>query len=71
MATLMGMSTATDRRQPAPVQDHDFAAEAGTHSALALARVGQGQVDGAAEALQSVLDLPRLSAFTRSQPHWN
>ena len=49
---------ALDAYTTAPTQDHDFAAEAGTRSALALARVGQGHVDGAAEALRPVLDLP-------------
>lgn len=49
---------ALDAYATAPIQDHDFAAEAGTRSALALARIGQGQVDGAAEALQPVLELP-------------
>ncbi len=49
---------ALDAYATAPTQDHDFAAEAGTRSALALARVGQGHVDGAADALGPVLDLP-------------
>ncbi|MGH3803110.1 MAG: hypothetical protein ACRDTD_23875, partial [Pseudonocardiaceae bacterium] len=49
---------ALDAYATAPAQDHDFAAEAGTRSALALARVCQGHVDGAAEALRPVLDLP-------------
>ncbi len=49
---------ALDAYATAPAQDHDFAVEAGTRSALALARVCQGQVDGAAEALRPVLDLP-------------
>ncbi|MGH3800763.1 MAG: hypothetical protein ACRDTD_11615 [Pseudonocardiaceae bacterium] len=47
-----------DAYTTAPAQDRDFAAEAGTRGALALARVHQGQVDGAAEALAPVLDLP-------------
>lgn len=49
---------ALDAYATAPAQDHDFAAEADTRSALALARVCQGHVDGAAEALRPVLDLP-------------
>jgi len=42
----------------APAQDHAFADVPTTRSVLALARVSQGQVDGAAEALAPVLDLP-------------
>jgi hypothetical protein len=49
---------ALDAYATSPAQDRDFAAEAGTRSALALARVCQGHVDGAAEALRPVLDLP-------------
>jgi hypothetical protein len=49
---------ALDAYATAPAQDHNFAAEAGTRSALALARVGQGHADGAGEALRPVLDLP-------------
>jgi hypothetical protein len=42
----------------APAQDRAFADVPTTRSVLALARVSQGQVDGAAEALAPVLDLP-------------
>ncbi len=42
----------------APAQDFVFAGVPTTRSVLALARVAQGQVDGAAEALAPVLDLP-------------
>jgi hypothetical protein len=41
-----------------PAQDRNFADEPITRSVLALARVAQGQVDGAAEALAPVLALP-------------
>ncbi|MGH4011657.1 MAG: hypothetical protein ACRDTH_26415 [Pseudonocardiaceae bacterium] len=49
---------ALDAYATAPGRDRAFGGEAGTRSALALARVCQGQVDGAAEALRPVLDLP-------------
>lgn len=49
---------ALDTYAAAPARDRAFGGEAGTRSALALARVSQGQVDGAAEALAPVLDLP-------------
>jgi hypothetical protein len=42
----------------APAQDRSFGSVPITRSVLALARVYQGQVDGAAEALAPVLDLP-------------
>jgi hypothetical protein len=42
----------------APAQDRAFGDEAGTRCALALARVQRGQLDGAAEAIAPVLDLP-------------
>lgn len=42
----------------APAQDRVFADVPIARSVLALARVSQGQVDGAAEALAPVLDLP-------------
>ncbi len=47
-----------DAYATAPVQDRAFADEPNTRSVLALARVAQGQIDGAAEALAPVLDLP-------------
>ncbi len=42
----------------APAQDRDFGSVPIARSVLAVARVSQGQVDGAAEALAPVLDLP-------------
>lgn len=42
----------------APAEDRAFSDEAGTRCALALARVQRGQIDGAAEAIASVLELP-------------
>lgn len=38
--------------------DWAFGDTAGSHTALAIARIGRGEVDGAAEALTTVLDLP-------------
>lgn len=35
-----------------------FGDAAGSHAALAIARIGRGQIDGAADALAPVLDLP-------------
>jgi tetratricopeptide (TPR) repeat protein len=49
---------ALDAYAQAASQDRAFGGEAGTRSALALARVNQGHVDGAAEALTPVLALP-------------
>jgi hypothetical protein len=47
-----------DAYAAAPAQDRSFGHEAGTRSALAVARVFQDEIDGAAEALAAVLDLP-------------
>jgi hypothetical protein len=47
-----------DAYAAAPAQDRSFGHEAGTRSALAVACVFQGEIDGAAEALAPVLDLP-------------
>ncbi|HSL09362.1 MAG TPA: hypothetical protein VK887_15505 [Pseudonocardiaceae bacterium] len=47
-----------DAYAAAPAQDRSFGHEAGTRSALAVARVFQDEIDGAAEALAPVLDLP-------------
>ncbi|MGH3916811.1 MAG: hypothetical protein ACRDTC_25890 [Pseudonocardiaceae bacterium] len=38
--------------------DWAFGDAAGSHTALAIARIGRGEVDGAAEALTTVLNLP-------------
>ncbi len=48
---------ALDAYAAAPAQDRSFGHEANTRAALAVARVFQGEVDGAAEALASVLEL--------------
>ncbi|MGH3810223.1 MAG: hypothetical protein ACRDRU_27095 [Pseudonocardiaceae bacterium] len=49
---------ALDAFATAPAQDRSFGSVPITRSVLVLARVSQGQVDGAAEALAPVLDLP-------------
>ena len=49
---------ALDAYATAPAQDRDFGSVPIARSVLALARVSQGQVDGAAEALAPVLNLP-------------
>ncbi|MGH3865668.1 MAG: hypothetical protein ACRDQ4_05920 [Pseudonocardiaceae bacterium] len=49
---------ALDTYATAPAQDRSVGHEAGTRSALAIARVFHGEVDGAAEALVPVLELP-------------
>ncbi|MGH4017164.1 MAG: hypothetical protein ACRDSL_25205 [Pseudonocardiaceae bacterium] len=51
---------ALDAFVTAPAQDRDFGREAGARSALALARIHQGEIDGAAEALTPVLALPSV-----------
>ncbi|MGH3937979.1 MAG: hypothetical protein ACRDTG_04980 [Pseudonocardiaceae bacterium] len=51
LEALNAYATATDR-------DRSFGHEAGARSALATARILQNKVDGAAEALAPVLDLP-------------
>ncbi|MGH3865305.1 MAG: hypothetical protein ACRDQ4_04040 [Pseudonocardiaceae bacterium] len=47
-----------DAYAAAPAQDRSFGHEANTRIALAIARVSNGQVDGAAQALTPVLELP-------------
>jgi hypothetical protein len=47
-----------DAYAAAPAQDRNFADQPTSRSVLALARVYQCQIDGAAEALTPVLDLP-------------
>ncbi len=47
-----------DAYAAAPVQDRSYGHEAGTRIALATARISHGEVDGAAEALAPVLELP-------------
>lgn len=42
----------------APATERAFGDEAGTRCDLAIARIAQGQIDGAAEALTPVLELP-------------
>ncbi|MGH3707536.1 MAG: hypothetical protein ACRDRQ_05410 [Pseudonocardiaceae bacterium] len=49
---------ALDAYAAAPAQDRSFGHEANTRIALAIARVSHGEVDGAAEALTPVLELP-------------
>lgn len=49
---------ALDAYAAAPAQEHLFGDEARTRSALAIARVSRSEVDGAAEALAPVLELP-------------
>jgi hypothetical protein len=49
---------ALDAYRHAPPASRAFGDEAGTHCALAVARIERGEVGGAASALASVLDLP-------------
>ena len=49
---------ALDAYAAAPAQDRSFGHEANTRIALATARISLGEVDGAAEALAPVLELP-------------
>ncbi|MGH3912729.1 MAG: hypothetical protein ACRDTC_04870 [Pseudonocardiaceae bacterium] len=49
---------ALDAYATAPAQDRSFGHEANTRIALAIARVSDGKVDGAVEALAPVLELP-------------
>lgn len=65
---------ALDAYAVAPAQDRAFGDEAGTRCALALARVQRGQIDGAAEAIAPVLDLPpaqRIHGIVTSVDHVN
>ncbi len=49
---------ALDAYASAPAQDRSFGHEANTRIALAIARVSHSEIDGAAEALAPVLELP-------------
>jgi len=63
---------ALDAYAGAPAHDRAFGGVAGTRSALAVARVFQGEIDGAAEALAPVLDLPvaqRIHGIVTSVEH--
>jgi hypothetical protein len=65
---------ALDAYAVAPAQDRAFGDEAGTRCALALARVQRAQIDGAAEAIAPVLDLPpaqRIHGIVTSVEHVN
>jgi hypothetical protein len=55
-----------------PAQDRAFGGVAGTRSALAIARVFHGEIDGAADALGPVLELPvaqRIHGVVTSVEH--
>jgi tetratricopeptide (TPR) repeat protein len=63
---------ALDAYAEAPEQDRSFATEAGTRSALAVARILLGEIDGAAEALTPVLELSppqRIHGIVTSVEH--
>ena len=63
---------ALDAYAGAPDQDRSFGDEAGTSSALAVARVLRREIDGAAEALTPVLELPpskRIHGIVTSVEH--
>lgn len=63
---------ALDAYAVAPAQDRAFGDEAGTRCALALARVQRRQIDGAAEAMAPVLELPpaqRIHGIMTSVEH--
>lgn len=63
---------ALDAYAGAPDQDRSFGDEAGTSSALAVARVLQREIDGAANALAPVLELPpskRIHGIVTSVEH--
>ncbi|MGH3885136.1 MAG: hypothetical protein ACRDSZ_00975 [Pseudonocardiaceae bacterium] len=65
-------SDALDAYGGAPAQDRAFGGVAGTRSALAVARVFRGEIDGAAEALAPVLELPvaqRIHGIVTSVEH--
>ncbi|MGH3998576.1 MAG: hypothetical protein ACRDTJ_14070 [Pseudonocardiaceae bacterium] len=65
-------SDALDAYAGAPAQDRAFGGVAGTRSALAVARVFRGEIDGAAEALAPVLELPvaqRIHGIVTSVEH--
>jgi hypothetical protein len=63
---------ALDAYDLAPAADRAFGDEAGTRCDLAVARVFTGEIDGAAEALAPVLDLPpaqRIHGIVTSAEH--
>ncbi|HWR46549.1 MAG TPA: hypothetical protein VN327_02855 [Pseudonocardiaceae bacterium] len=63
---------ALDAYAGAPALDRAFGGVAGTRSALAVARVFHGEIDGAAEALGPVLELPvaqRIHGVVTSVEH--
>ena len=63
---------ALDAYAEAPGPDRAFGDESGAHSALAVARVLQGEVEGAAEVLAPVLELPpaqRIHGIVTSVEH--
>lgn len=63
---------ALDAYAEAPGRDRAFGDEAGTRSALAVARVLRGEIEGAAEALAPVLELPpaqRIHGIVTSVEH--
>jgi hypothetical protein len=63
---------ALDAYASAPEQDRAFGDESGTRSALAVARVLPGEIDGAAEALAPALELPpskRIHGIVTSVEH--
>ncbi|MGH3831863.1 MAG: hypothetical protein ACRDRS_15690 [Pseudonocardiaceae bacterium] len=63
---------ALDAYAGAPAQDRAFGGVAGTRSALTVARVHRGEIDGAAEALAPVLKLPvaqRIHGIVTSVEH--
>jgi tetratricopeptide (TPR) repeat protein len=58
--------------QAAPETDRAFGDQAGTRCALAVARIERGEIDGAAEAVAPVLDLPaaqRIHGIVASVDH--
>ncbi len=63
---------ALDAYAGAPDEDRAFGDESGTRSALAVARVSRREIDGAAEALTPVLELPpskRIHGIVTSVEH--
>ncbi|HSZ30831.1 MAG TPA: hypothetical protein VK784_13890 [Pseudonocardiaceae bacterium] len=63
---------ALDAYAGTPEEDRAFGTEAGARSALAVARVLLGEIDGAAEALTPVLELPppkRIHGIVTSAEH--
>ncbi|MFE0076383.1 hypothetical protein ACFWYW_46685 [Nonomuraea sp. NPDC059023] len=56
--TIQAATEAINAYAQAAPEDHSFSDEAGARCDLAVARVSLGELDGAAEALDPVLDLP-------------